>query len=114
MSKALIWGMSECLPSAFKRDSKQSLFIWFYRLIFAPVALILSPKYLLKMKRRGDYEGAIAMRMGIGVEAWPRTEGKQRIWIQAVSLGEMLVIEKLIRELASKPNTEIILSLIHI
>ena len=102
--------MSECLPSAFKRDSKQSLFIWFYRLIFAPVALILSPKYLLKMKRRGDYEGAIAMRMGIGVEEWPRTEGKQRIWIQAVSLGEMLVIEKLIRELARKPNTEIILT----
>lgn len=102
--------MSESLPSAFKRDSKRSLFIWFYRLIFAPVALILSPKYLLKMKRRGDYEGAIAMRMGIGVEEWPRTEGKQRIWIQAVSLGEMLVIEKLIRELASKPNTEILLT----
>lgn len=62
------------------------------------------------MKRRGDYEGAIAMRMGIGVEEWPKTEGKRRIWIQAVSLGEMLVIERLIRELASRPNIEILLT----
>ncbi len=110
VSKAFIRGMSECLPSAFKHDSKRSLFIWFYRLIFAPVALILSPKYLLKMKRRGDYEGAIAMRMGIGVEEWPRIKGKWRIWIQAVSLGEMLAIEKLIRVLAGRPNTEILLT----
>ena len=62
------------------------------------------------MKRRGDYEGAIAMRMGIGLEEWPRTVGKRRIWIQAVSLGEMLVIEKLIRELASRSDTEILLT----
>ncbi|MAM91852.1 MAG: 3-deoxy-D-manno-octulosonic acid transferase [Opitutaceae bacterium] len=86
------------------------MFIWFYRLIFAPIALILSPKYLLKMKRRGDYQGAIAMRMGIGVEEWPRTEGKRRIWIQAVSLGEILVIERFIRELAARPDTEILLT----
>ena len=62
------------------------------------------------MKRRGDYQGAIAMRMGIGVEEWPRTEGKRRIWIQAVSLGEILVIEKFIRELAARPDTEILLT----
>lgn len=62
------------------------------------------------MKRRGDYQGAISMRMGIGLDDWPKTEGKQRIWIQAVSLGEMLVIERLIRELAARPNTEILLT----
>jgi 3-deoxy-D-manno-octulosonic-acid transferase len=110
VSKAFNQPFSECLPLAGKRDSKRSLFIWFYRIIFAPVALILSPKYLLKMKRRGDYQGAISMRMGIRLDNWPKTEGKQRIWIQAVSLGEMLVIERLIRELADNPNTEILLT----
>jgi len=100
----------DCLPLVGKRDSKRLLFIWIYRLIFAPVALILSPKYLLKMKRRGDYQGAFSMRLGIGVEEWPSTRGRCRVWIQAVSMGEMLVIEGLLRKLAQNPDVELLLT----
>ncbi len=86
------------------------LFIWIYRLIFAPIALVLSPKYLLKMKRRGDYKGALSMRLGIGIDDWPRMPGKRRVWIQAVSLGEMLVIEALLRKLVENPEIELLLT----
>jgi 3-deoxy-D-manno-octulosonic-acid transferase len=89
---------------------KRELFIWIYRLIFAPFALLLSPKYLLKMKRRGDYEGALSMRFGIGIEDWPKQEGRYRVWVQAVSLGEILVIEALLRKLASDDRIEIFLT----
>ncbi len=93
-----------------KGDSKRVLFIWIYRLIFAPIALVLSPKYLLKMKRRGDYKGALSMRLGIGIDEWPRLPGKRRVWIQAVSLGEMLVIEALLRKLAEDSEIELLLT----
>lgn len=62
------------------------------------------------MKRRGDYEGAFSMRLGIGVEEWPRTCGKCRVWIQAVSMGEMLMIEGLLRKLAQNPDIELLLT----
>lgn len=86
------------------------MFIWIYRVIFAPFALLLSPKYLLKMKRRGDYDGAMAMRFGRRFDDWPRREGVRRVWIQAVSLGEMLVIEALLRRLADNERVEILLT----
>lgn len=100
----------DCLHSQCKSDSKRVLFIWIYRLIFIPIALVLSPKYLLKMKRRGDYQGAMSMRLGIKVKDWPRTEGKRRVWIQAVSLGEMLVVEALLRRLAEDDRIELLLT----
>lgn len=62
------------------------------------------------MKQRGDYEGAFSMRLGMGLEAWPKREGHYRVWIQAVSLGEMLVIESLLRKLASDDRIEIFLT----
>lgn len=120
--KGIVWGRTtvgtakernctrESLHSRDKRDSKRLLFIWIYRLIFAPIALVLSPKYLLKMKRRGDYKGALSMRLGIGIKEWPRNSGKRRIWIQAVSLGEILVIEAFLRKLADDPKIELLLT----
>lgn len=101
--------MGACIRR-WKAVFKRELFIWIYRLIFVPFALLLSPKYLLKMKRRGDYDGAFAMRFGAGMEDWPKREGHYRVWIQAVSLGEMLVIESLLRKLASDERVEILLT----
>lgn len=72
--------------------------------------MLLSPKYLLKMKRRGDYEGAMAMRFGGRFEDWPRNPGVRRVWIQAVSLGELLVIEAMLRRLAEDDRVEILLT----
>ncbi len=102
--------MSEGLRFFRKRDSKRGLFIWIYRLIFAPVALALAPKYLLKMKRRGNSEGTFSMRLGVGVEDWRKVEGKRRVWIQAVSLGEILVVEALLRKLADDERVEVLLT----
>ncbi len=50
------------------------------------------------------------MRLGIGIEDWPTTDGKRRVWIQAVSLGEILVVEALLRSLAEDDGIEILLT----
>ena len=75
-----------------------------------PIALLLTPRFLLKMRRRGDYKGTLSKRLGIGIEDWPRTPGKCRVWMQAVSLGEILVIEGLLRKLAEDPKVELLLT----
>jgi len=86
------------------------VFIWIYRLIFIPIVLLASPKLLLKMKRRGGYQEAFASRFGFGWKLDKKDPDKRRIWIQAVSLGEMLAIEGLLKALAKDDRIEIVLT----
>ncbi len=66
--------------------------IWIYRLFFLPVMLFAAPWYLLRMRRRGGYRQGFSQRFGV-VPALPKKiPGKRRIWLQAVSVGEMLAI----------------------
>jgi len=66
--------------------------LWLYRILFFPALLLASPYYLLRMKRRGGYQRHFTHRFG-AVERLPaKTPGVRRIWLQAVSVGEMFAI----------------------
>ncbi len=83
--------------------------IWIYRLLFPVLFLAGLPFYLFRMLRRGGYGNMLAGRFG-----WYRipkhSPEKRRVWLQAVSVGEMLAIEGLLERLCSVPNLEVILS----
>ncbi len=86
------------------------MFIWIYRVVFAPIALLASPFYILKMRRRGGYEEGFLTRFGIGLDLPSKRKNVLRIWIHAVSLGEMLAIEPMLMALARDPRNEIFLT----
>jgi 3-deoxy-D-manno-octulosonic-acid transferase len=72
--------------------------LWLYRLLFAPVCLVLAPVYLRRMWRRGGYQERFGDRFG-AVGLGPRRPGARRVWLQAVSVGEMLAIGPLLQAL---------------
>jgi 3-deoxy-D-manno-octulosonic-acid transferase len=81
--------------------------LWVYRILFLPLLLLASPYYLWRMLRRGGYGAGFSQRLGFlpNLPAHPK-----RIWIQAVSVGEIEAIGPLLRELKAAPGTEIILT----
>lgn len=84
--------------------------IWFYRLLFLPGLLIALPYYLLRMWRRGGYGKSFQHRFGLFERLKPAAEGKTRIWLQAVSVGEILAIGPLIEALQKEADIEIVLT----
>ena len=84
--------------------------IWFYRLLYLPGLLIALPYYILRMWRRGGYAKSFQHRFGRFHRLEPVAEGKTRIWLQAVSVGEVLAIGPLIDALQNDPNVEIVLT----
>lgn len=84
--------------------------IWFYRLLYLPGLLIALPYYILRMWRRGGYSKSFQHRFGRFHRLEPVAADKQRIWLQAVSVGEVLAIGPLIHELQQDPNIEIVLT----
>ena len=72
--------------------------IYLYRLAL-PLATIASlPYYLYRMLRRGGYSHKIMHRLGFWPDLKPRKKGVIRIWIQAVSVGEVSSITKLLHD----------------
>ena len=84
--------------------------IWFYRLLYPFLTLLLSPYYLRRMIRRGGYGRKLGFRLGLWPKLPPKKKGNPRIWIQAVSVGELSSIEKLLESLLADPGIEIVLS----
>jgi len=84
--------------------------IWLYRLLFFPVLALVSPYYLLRMKRRGGYRRHFLHRFGVVDHMREKTPGVRRIWLQAVSVGEMLAIAPILEALRKDPSVEIYLT----
>ncbi len=84
--------------------------LWFYRLIFLPGLLVATPYYLLRMWKRGGYRAGFGQRFGAVPPLPPKRAGVKRIWLQAVSVGEMLAIAPLLERLAARGNVEIYLT----
>jgi 3-deoxy-D-manno-octulosonic-acid transferase len=84
--------------------------IWFYRISFPFIALLLAPYYLSRMLKRGGYGRKLSYRIGLWPRLPPKQKGTKRIWVQAVSVGELSSIGKLLDSLLSDPGIEIVLS----
>ena len=84
-----------------------------YNLLFAVAYVALMPKFLVHMARRGGYANRFADRFG----RYPRDvaerlgDGRPRVWIHAVSVGEVAVAGQLMDELRrQRPDIAFVLS----
>jgi 3-deoxy-D-manno-octulosonic-acid transferase len=73
--------------------------IWLYRLLFLPALLLASPYYLWRMRKRGGYASGFSHRFGEVPALPPKSPARKRVWLQAVSVGEMLAIGPLLEGL---------------
>lgn len=60
-----------------------------YNLLFVPILLILLPGYLLRIWKRGGYWNKVEQRFGFIDTETLRRIGTGRIWLHAVSVGEV-------------------------
>lgn len=69
------------------------MMIWFcYNILFAVGFAALLPKYLLRMRRRGGYRKDFLQRFGLyRPDVRAALAGGGRIWVHAVSVGEIAV-----------------------
>jgi 3-deoxy-D-manno-octulosonic-acid transferase len=86
------------------------LMFWFYRLFFLPALLVLAPRYLWRMRRRGGYRHQFQHRFGVGHRLPPKRKGVRRIWLQAVSVGEVLAVAPLLESLIKEGGMEVYLT----
>ncbi len=84
--------------------------IWLYRLFYLPGLLLALPYYLFRMWRRGGYGKDFQHRLGRFRKLPPPAAGTKRIWLQAVSVGEVLAVGPLIDALQADGRTEIVLT----
>ena len=84
--------------------------ILLYRLLYLPALLVVLPYYGWRMWRRGGYAKDFQHRLGRFRRHSPPAPNKKRIWLQAVSVGEILAIGPLIQALQADNTVEIVLT----
>jgi 3-deoxy-D-manno-octulosonic-acid transferase len=83
---------------------------WAYRILFPLLLIPALPYYFWRMLRRGGYGTGFSQRLGFFPSLGPKTPGKRRFWLQAVSVGEIEAIGPLLRQLQATGEAEIILT----
>ena len=84
--------------------------ICLYRILFLPALVLSLPYYLRRILRRGGYAKTLKHRFGYMGELPRPQASKTRIWIQAVSVGEVEAAGALIKRLAQDTSLELILT----
>ena len=84
--------------------------ILFYRFIFPFIGLLAAPYFILRMFRRGGYGFKFHYRLGIFPNLGKKGKDAIRVWIQAVSVGELSSLSKILDTLYKDPNIEIVLT----
>jgi len=72
-----------------------------YSALLAAALLLGSPYWIFHMLRHGKYRRGLGERLGV-VPKKIRSECRPSIWIHAVSVGEVLAISELVRQLRSE------------
>jgi 3-deoxy-D-manno-octulosonic-acid transferase len=80
-----------------------------YRLIFPLLACFALPYYALRMRKRGGYKKMMPGRLGFPKKV-EKAHGKKRVWIQAVSVGELLAVEPIVEGLIQWEEVEVYLT----
>ena len=84
-----------------------------YNFLFAIAYVLMMPKFLFRMCRRGGYVNRFADRFGRYPEAIRArlTDGRKRVWVHAVSVGEVAVAGQLMAEMRRQaPGVAFVLS----
>ena len=68
------------------------------------------PYYALRMLRRGGYAKDFSHRLGLMPCLAKKAEGKKRIWLQAVSGGEVAAVMPLVRKLNATQKFEVVIT----
>ena len=70
-----------------------------YNVLFAVAYMLLVPHWVVRMVRRGGYGEKFMERLGrYGAQLQVRLRGRRRVWVHAVSVGEVHVAGNLMRE----------------
>ena len=80
--------------------------LWLYRLLFLPVLLLAAPHYLFRMWRRGGYRRHFSHRLGAVPALTEKRICVRRIWLQAVSVGEVFAIGPIVDAFKNDPSVE--------
>ena len=90
----------------------QPMIWWFYNFCFVIGFTLLLPRFLWRMARRGGYARNFLQRFGrYASEVRAQLAEGGRIWIHAVSVGEVGVALRVIQELrTAQPNLRFVLS----
>jgi 3-deoxy-D-manno-octulosonic-acid transferase len=81
-----------------------------YSALLAAALLLGSPYWIFQMLRHGKYRRGLGERFGV-VPPRLRSETKSSIWIHAVSVGEVLAVSELVRQLRSEyPKHRVVIS----
>ena len=81
-----------------------------YSVLLAAALLLGSPYWIFQMLRHGKYRRGLGERLG-RVPQRIRAQTKRSIWIHAVSVGEVLAVSELVRQLRSEyPEHRIVVS----
>jgi len=83
-----------------------------YNTLFAIGYFLMLPRFVLRMWKRGGYRKGFLQRLGVvGPEVVSRLRDGERVWIHAVSVGEVFVASKFIEALKkSEPAMRFVLS----
>ena len=86
------------------------MLLWLYRLLYLPALLLGAPYYIWRMRRRGGYRHGLAQRFGAEPVLPPKRPGVRRIWLHAVSVGEMLAVGPMIEAWRREGDLDIYLT----
>ncbi len=84
--------------------------IWFYRLLFLPIFVLAFPYYAMRMLKRGGYAKDFSHRFGGMPKLPPKADSKKRVWVQAVSVGEVEAVMPLVKKLNESGKYEVVVT----
>lgn len=84
--------------------------IFVYRTLHTLTLLLCSPWLIWRLWRKGGFHAGSGGRFGIVRKVPLKSQRVKRIWIQAVSVGELLSLEPLLRKFKADPDFEIVLT----